>query len=334
MHMIFLSIGSLILGLLLLVKGADWLVDGASSIAKRMGISDLTIGLTVVAFGTSMPELVVNILSSIRGANDIAIGNIVGSNIANILLILGIAATITRIAVKQSTVWKEIPLALLASVVLLLMANDAIVDGYPVSEISRSDGLTFIAFFCIFLWYTAGIRKQDTDKEQDSAQPRGLPLSIVFVLAGLALLILGGKLSVDGAVTIAEGLGISQALIGLTVVAVGTSLPELATSIVAAMRGKADIAVGNIVGSNIFNVFWILGVSAIISPVKFEPAMNTDLFVAILATVVLFFAVHTGYLHHRLVFWKQRDSHVVERADGILMLVLYAAYIGYLVWRG
>jgi len=332
--MIFLSVGSLALGLLLLVKGADWLVDGASSIAKHIGISDLTIGLTVVAFGTSMPELVVNILSSVRGANDIAIGNIVGSNIANILLILGISATITKIAVKTSTVWKEIPLALLASVVLFLMANDALVDGYPVSEIGRSDGLAFLAFFLIFLWYIAGMRRDDADDEADGIRSRGVLPSIGFILLGLALLIGGGKLAVDGAMAIAVALGLSQALIGLTVVAVGTSLPELATSVVAARRGKADIAVGNIVGSNIFNVFWILGVSALITPLRFQPAMNIDLLVAIAATVVLFFAVHTGYLHHRLFFWKQKQKHVIERFDGILMLLLYAIYIGFLVWRG
>jgi len=332
--MIILSVGSLALGLLLLIKGADWLVNGASSIAKRIGISDLTIGLTVVAFGTSMPELVVNILSSLRGANDIAIGNIVGSNIANILLILGISATITKIAVKKSTVWKEIPLALLASVVLLLMANDMLVDGYAISEIGRSDGLAFLAFFLIFLWYIAGMRREDTDDEADGIRPRAVLPSIGFILLGLALLMGGGKLAVDGALVIAQSLGISQALIGLTVVAVGTSLPELATSVVAARRGKADIAVGNIVGSNIFNVFWILGVSAVIAPLRFQPAMNVDLLVAIGATVVLFFAVHTGYLHHRLFFWKQKQQHVIERFDGVLMLVLYAVYIGFLVWRG
>lgn len=334
MHVVLLSLGSLAFGLYLLLKGADWLVDGASSLAKRVGISDLTIGLTVVAFGTSMPELVVNILSSVRGANDIAIGNIVGSNIANILLILGICATITSVAVKTSTVWKEIPLALLASVVLMLMANDAIVDGYAISELGRSDGLAFLAFFLIFLWYIAGMRRDDADDETDAIRPRSLWQSVGLVALGLMLLMGGGKLAVDGAVAIAAALGVSQTLIGLTIVAVGTSLPELATSVVAARRGKADIAVGNIVGSNIFNVFWILGVSAIIAPLRFQPAMNVDLAVAILATVVLFFAVHTGYVHRRLLFWKQRERHVIERFDGILMLALYAVYVGYLVWRG
>jgi len=328
-----LSFGSLGFGLYLLIKGAGWLVDGASHLAKRVGMSELTIGLTIVAFGTSMPELVVNILSSARGANDIAIGNIVGSNIANILLVLGIAGTISNIGVKQSTVWKEIPLALLASLTLFLMANDALIDGYPVSEISRSDGFTFLAFFLIFLWYTAGMR-QTNPEASDGIHPQSVARSILFVFLGLVLLTIGGKLSVDGAVTLASSLGISQALIGLTIVAIGTSLPELATSIVAARKGKTDIAVGNIVGSNIFNIFWILGISAVISPMQFQPVMNADLIVVVAATLMLFFVVHTGYAHNRIFFWRQKEDHVIERMDGIVMLLSYAAYIAYLVWRG
>jgi len=324
----------LVIGLGILVKGADFLVDGASSLAKRIGISDLSIGLTVVAFGTSMPELVVNVTSSISGATDIAIGNVVGSNIANILLILGISSIITKIKVQTSTVWKEIPFALLASVVLFFMANDVILDNGDAAQLSRSEGLSLIAFFAIFLWYIAGMRRDDPESADEGIRVRGLWASCGLVLAGLALLIGGGKLTVDGAVTIAEALGVSQAFIGLTIVAVGTSLPELATSVVAARKGKADIAVGNIVGSNIFNVFWILGVSAIIAPLPFQPAMNVDLLVTIGATVLLFFAVHTGFVHKRLLFWKQRQNHVIERLDGIIMLVCYAAYVAYLSWRG
>ena len=324
-----------VLGILLLIKGADWLVDGASGLAKRLGISDLTIGLTVVAFGTSMPELVVSIMSSMQGATDLAIGIVVGSNIANILLILGIASVITPIAVKTSTVWNEIPLALLAALVLMLMANDHIVDKYPVSELSRSDGLSFLAFFVIFLWYIAKLAKRGEMEADDSPHTKRSTIAGTgLLIGGIALLILGGKLTVDGAVFIATSLGLSESLIGLTVVAVGTSLPELATSVTAALKKKADIAVGNIVGSNIFNIFWILGVSAIIQPLRFEPALNVDLAVTVIATVVLFFAVHTGYLHRRLFFWKQREHHIVERADGVLMLVLYAAYIVYLMYRG
>jgi len=324
----------LIVGLGVLVKGADFLVDGAASLAKRVGVSDLTIGLTVVAFGTSMPELVVNVTSSLSGATEIAIGNVVGSNIANILLILGVSSCITSIAVQTSTVWKEIPFALLASVVLLFMANDTLLDGYGVAELSRSEGCTLIAFFFIFLWYIAAMRKADPASEDEGIRVRGFWSSCGFVLAGLALLVGGGKLTVDGAVTIAAALGISQALVGLTIVAVGTSLPELATSVVAARKGRADIAVGNIVGSNIFNIFWILGVSSVIAPLPFRPEMNVDLLVTVAATLLLFFAVHTGFVHRRLLFWKQRQNHVIERLDGIMMLAAYAAYVAYLAWRG
>lgn len=324
----------LIVGLALLVKGADWLVDGASSLAKRIGISDLSIGLTVVAFGTSMPELVVNVTSSLSGASDIAIGNVVGSNIANILLILGICAVLTNVSVQTSTVWKEIPFALLAAVVLFFMANDVLFDGYAVAELGRSDGFILISFFIIFLWYIAGMRRSDKPSEDEGIRMRGFWPSCGFVMAGLALLVGGGKLTVDGAVTIAEALGVSQSLIGLTIVAVGTSLPELATSVVAARRGRADIAVGNIVGSNIFNIFWILGVSAVIAPLPFQPAMNVDLLVTIAATLLLFFAVHTGFVHKRLCFWKQKENHIIERIDGVFMLLAYAAYIAFLAWRG
>lgn len=331
---VLLSTGILIAGILLLIKGADWLVEGSSSLAKRFGVSDLMIGLTVVAFGTSMPELLVNIVSSIEGANDIAIGNIVGSNIANILLILGVASVIRNVAVKTSTVWNEIPLAFLAVVVLQLMANDSIVDQYPVSELSRSDGLAFLAFFLIFLWYVSKMRRGE-DESEDGVAERSVVVSLGLVAIGLSLLVLGGKLTVDGAINIASLLGVSQALIGLTIVAIGTSLPELVTSVLAAVRKKADIVVGNVVGSNIFNVFWIMGVSATIHPIQLQPALNVDLSVAVLATVVLFVAVHTGHVPRRIfLFWKQQQAHVIERSDGVIMLLLYAAYLGYLVWRG
>lgn len=320
-------------GLILLVKGADFLVDGASAIARKLRVSELTIGLTIVAFGTSLPELTVNLFSSFSGANDIAIGNVVGSNIANILLILGICAALAPLSVQTSTVWKEIPLSLLAAIVLFTLANDHVINGHVTSELSRGDGLTLVAFFFIFLWYTFGMTKAEPNQTFDEPA-RGVGMSLLFIVAGLGMLVIGGKLAVDGAVSIANTLGISEALIGLTVVAIGTSLPELATSAVAAYKRKADIAVGNIVGSNIFNIFWILGVSAAIKPLIFQPAMNADLWMVILATLILFYAVHTGYVHHRLVFWKQKEGHVIERSDGILMLVLYVAYTVYVFMRG
>lgn len=327
-----LALGLLIVGLILLVKGADWLVEGASAIARRLNVTELTIGLTIVAFGTSLPELTVNIFGSFSGANDIAIGNIVGSNIANILLILGVAAAVAPMHVQTSTVWKEIPFSLLAAITLFVMANDHLIDGSTISELSRTDGIVLMMFFLIFFWYIFGMQRIEDGQEEDSV--RNIPLAGGMVIAGLALLVIGGKIAVDSATTIASILGVSQALIGLTVIAIGTSLPELATSVVAAQKGKADIAVGNIVGSNIFNIFWVLGMSAIFRPLVFRPAFNADLLMVILATVILFIIVHTGAVHRRLLFWKQRSGHVIERKEGVLLLMLYAIYIAYLGYRG
>lgn len=324
----------LIIGFGLLIKGADWMVDGSSSIARRFGISDLAIGLTIVAFGTSMPELIVNIFASLSGSTDIAIGNVVGSNIANILLILGATALIAPLAVQSSSVRKEIPFSLLAAITLMIMANDGIVDGYTVSELGRGDGMAFIGFFIIFLYYTFGISKnsEDEDDEQSPAT-HTLPVATLLTLAGIGGLIIGGKLSVDSAVTIASSFGVSQAMIGLTVVAVGTSLPELVSSIVAARKGKADIAVGNVVGSNIFNVFWILGVSAIIKPLPFSPSLNADLLTVVGATLLLLFVTHQGYIHRRLFFWRHKH-YGINRWEGGVLLGAFVAYMAFVVWRG
>src|SRR3989338_3489331 len=220
----------MVVGFGLLIKGADFLVDGASAIAKKFGVSALVIGLTIVAFGTSAPELIVNIFASVQGNTDIAIGNILGSNIANILLILGISSMIFPLTVKKGTVWKEIPLGLLAIVVVAIMANDRIIDGGGFSGLTRIDGLILISFFIIFLYYTFGISKVEGEEETDNIRNYSVLRSITVVIIGLVGLTLGGKWIVDSAVTIAEGLNISQAVIGLTVVAIGTSLPELATS--------------------------------------------------------------------------------------------------------
>jgi cation:H+ antiporter len=324
---------SLIGGFAILIKGADWLVDGATALARRFHVRELVIGLTIVAFGTSMPELVVNIIASFRGSTEIAIGNILGSNIANILLILGIAATIRELAVHRSTVIKEIPFSLLAAAVLFIMANDRIIDGYAIAELGRGDGLAFIGFFLIFLYYTFSIAKGDDAAEKTTAT-RTIPVAVGMIIGGLLALILGGKLGVDGAVEIARMIGISEALIGLTVVAVGTSLPELATSAVAAYRGSTDIAVGNIVGSNIFNVFWILGISAIIRPLPFVPALNFDLGIVVLSTLLLFFTIHNGHMYRRLLlWWRQTDDYVIRRWEGALLLLAYVAYVAYIVVR-
>jgi cation:H+ antiporter len=311
------------IGFILLLKGADLLVSGASSVAKRLGISTLVIGLTIVAFGTSAPELIVNIFASIKGNTDIAIGNVLGSNIANILLILGISALIFPLTVKRGTVWKEIPFSLLAVLVVAFMANDVLFDGAGFSGLTRIDGFVLIAFFIIFLYYTFGIsRVQATDAVTTPVAQYSLPRAFLMIGLGLAGLIIGGKLIVDAAVALATGLGVSEAIIGLTIVAVGTSLPELATSAVAAYRKDVDIAVGNVVGSNIFNIFWILGVSAIINPLPFSSLLMRDVLVTIFVTALLFVFMFIG------------KKHMLERWQGAGFIALYAAYIILLIVYG
>jgi len=248
-----------VIGFALVIKGADFLVDGASMIARRLRVSDLIIGLTIVAFGTSAPELVVNILASIRGNADIAIGNILGSNIFNILFILGISALIFPLDVTQETVWKQIPLSLLAAISVWIMANDRIIDHQNISLLSRTDGLVFILFFAIFLYYIAGIAIEERERiETVILKQISLLKAMGMVALALVALYFGAKWIVDGAVKIATALGVSQSLIALTIVAAGTSIPELATSVMATYRRNPDIAVGNIVGSNIFNIFFII----------------------------------------------------------------------------
>lgn len=310
----------LIAGFALLIKSADILVEGSSSIAKKFGISGIVIGLTVVAFGTSAPELVVNILASFHGAAGIAIGNILGSNVANLLLILGVAATIRTLKVKHNTSWKEVPLMILAVIILGLMANDQIIDGSETSMISRIDGMVMLAFFVIFLYYTFGIAK--VSGEDIAVKSRKMWLSSGMVIAGIAGLTIGGKLVVDNAITIAEILGVSERLIGLTIVAIGTSLPELVTAGVAAYKGKVDLAVGNIVGSNIFNIFWILGLSATINPLPYDTALNVDLLITLGASLILF------------SFIINSKPHRIRKWEGVGLIAMYLLYLGFLIYRG
>lgn len=311
-----------IIGFALLLKGAAWLVDGASSLAKKLGISALVVGLTVVAFGTSAPELIVNIFASVRGSADLAIGNVLGSNIFNILVILGISAAIYPLMVQRSTIWKEIPLSLLAAIMVWVLANDAFLDGDGAfSGLTRIDGIVLLAFFVIFLYYTVSIAKAPEAKGMQ-VKEFSIPQSLLFILMGLAGLVLGGKWIVDGAVAIATALGASEALIGLTIVAAGTSLPELATSAVAARKKNTDIAVGNIVGSNIFNIFFILGISATINPLPFQTALNADIGMVVVASVLLFAALFIG------------KRHLIERWQGAAFLAAYGAYLAFIIMRG
>jgi len=244
----------LILGLIFLLKGADLLVSGATSIARKFNVSDLVIGLTIVAFGTSSPELIVNLFASISGNTEIAIGNIVGSNISNILLILGISSIIYPLTVGKGTVWKEIPLNFLSAIVLLALANDIFIDKADANVISRIDGIILMLFFIIFIYYTIGLAKAENHTDFEYKK-HGTWKAIAMVAVGIVGLAFGGKWVVDGAIVIASKFGLSEALIGLTIVAVGTSLPELATSATAAYKRNTDIAIGNVVGSNLFNIF-------------------------------------------------------------------------------
>ena len=234
-------------GFYFLIRGADWLVDGASSIAKKMKVSNIMIGLTIVSFGTSAPELIVNLFASFKGSSDLAIANVIGSNISNVLLILGISAIIYPLAVKKGTVSKEIPLNMLAVMVLFLLVNDMMIDRMGFSSLTRIDGAVLLLFFIIFIYYTFGIAK--VEGESDKVEEVNTFLSVVKIIAGMLGLALGGQWIVDGAITIAQRFGMSESLIGLTIVAIGTSLPELAASAVAAYKHKADIAIGNIIGS-------------------------------------------------------------------------------------
>ena len=312
-----------VVGFVLLIKGADLLVDGSSSVARRFHVSDLVIGLTVVAFGTSTPELFVNLIASIKGDTDIAIGNVLGSNICNIFLILGVSSIIYPLSVTKGTVWKEIPLSLLAALLLGILANDQVIDKSTSSTLTRIDGLVFLSFFIIFLYYSFSIAKSIEGMEEHVSEIQlGLGKSVLFIISGLIALSVGGKWIVDGAVYMARSFGMSRSLIGLTIVAVGTSLPELATSAVAAYKKNVEIAVGNVVGSNIFNIFFVLGISSVIKPLPFQTKNNIDIVMVIFASLLLFFSMFTG---------KKR---LLDRWEGIVFVFLYAGYLTFLIIQG
>ena len=278
----------LIGGLILILLGANGLTDGAASVAKRFRIPPIVIGLTIVAFGTSAPELTVSVSSALKGSADIAIGNVVGSNIFNTLMIVGCTALFAPIVITRNTLRKEIPLCILSSIVLLICANDVFLDKAPENILNRVDGLLLLCFFVIFMGYTFAIASKPVTMEQQAEHPvieeeteiKSLPWwqSILYIIGGLAALIYGGQLFVDGATGIARNLGVSESIIGLTLVAGGTSLPELATSIVAALKKNPEIAIGNVIGSNLFNIFFVLGCSASITPLHLSGITNFDLF--------------------------------------------------------
>lgn len=308
-----------IVGLALILSGANALTDGASSIAKRMKVSELVIGLTIVAFGTSAPELAVSAISAIKGSGDIALGNVVGSNIFNTLMIIGCTVLVRPLKVSRLLIKKEIPLCILASFVLILLCADA-TEGCVAGGLSRTDGLVLLCFMAIFLSHTFSIAAGEEQNASESGI-KEMPLwrAILFSIGGLLFLIAGGESFVRGASGLARALGASESLIAVTIVAGGTSLPELATSVVAALKGRSEMAVGNVVGSNLFNIFLILGLSSTISPIKLAGIGAIDLGMVLLSSIVLWFVG---------VFYKERT---ITRAEGALMIALYVAYTLYLI---
>lgn len=317
-----LNIALLLAGFAVLIKGADFLVDGSSSLAKRLKISNLVIGLTVVAFGTSTPELTVNIFSSLRGMNDAIYGNIIGSNIFNLLFILGVAGLIYPLSVQKTTVRYEIPFSLLCGLLLFFLVNDVMFFNSASNSLGRIDAAVLLAFFLLFMYYILKTAKLEQDAtEENEVKLLSRPKSILFVGLGIAALVFGGKMVTDNAVEIAKTLSLSEKLIGLTVLAAGTSLPELATSAVAAYRRNADIAIGNVIGSNIFNILFVLGINGSIREVPYNDSMNTDLLLLFAGTAAL------------LVFMFTFKKHKLDRVEAAFFLLAYVGYTFYLFVR-
>lgn len=302
-----------ILGFIILVGGASLLVDGASSVSKRLGIPAGIAGLTIVAIGTSLPELVINVFASIDGNTDLAISNVLGSNIINILVIIGITAIISPIPVFRQTYFRDIPFGLGASLLLFFLVQDMVIWGNEVNMLSQTDGIIFLFILALFL--LVYYRSSRNDKGlHEHTKSKSWPLSLLFIAAGVSGLYFGGELIVDGAVFVAGDLGMDQATIGLTIVAMATSLPELVTSIIASVKGSPEMAIGNAVGSCIFNILLVLGVSSVIYPQAFMPGSILDLVFSLVAMVSLIVFVYTG------------SGRKISRVEGVLMIAMYAAY--------
>lgn len=323
-----LSIVYLIAGLALILVGANILTDGSAALARRIGISDLIVGLTVVAFGTSTPELVISVLSAARNTAGLAVGNVVGSNIFNILVIVGITAIVRPISVGRGIMSTEIPLVILSSLLLIVMANGPLLDGAPLSVITRVDGIILLIFFILFMRETlVRSRRRPAPAPEAASGPTANPAanemplakSLVFIVLGLAGLIIGGDRFVAGASDIARGMGVSDAVIGLTIVAVGTSLPELAASVAAAIKGNSDMALGNVIGSNVFNIFLVLGAAATVRPLPLGDVTAVDLGTLMGASLLFWIC---GWLIGR---------RTITRGEGVMLTALYVAYMVWLV---
>lgn len=323
--MILIDIALVIIGFLFLIKGSDYMVDGASSIARRLRVSQVIIGLTIVAMGTSAPELVVSLFSALNGSAQVAVGNIMGSTIANVLLIGGVAAMVAPLTMKENTVWRELPYSLLAVLAMGLLANDRLFEEAGESILTRSDGLVLLLFFLVFLNYlfvTAHNDRKRNTIHVDEIEAMPYLKSFILVVVGITGLILGGQITIQGAVGIAELFGLSENLIGLTIIAIGTSLPELVASVVASRKGNTDIAIGNIVGSNIFNILWTLGLTSFMTPIAFSVDNSLDVSFAMMAILLMFTLLWNG------------ERHKIDRWQGVILLFVYISYLGYVIVRG
>ena len=307
----------LIAGLVLILLGANYLVDGASSIAKRFGISEFVIGLTIVGIGTSTPEMVVSFLSAFQGKADMAIGNVVGSNIFNTLMILGATALVAPMIITRSNLKKDIPLNIGVTVLLIILGMNFTIFGYGNDQLSRIDGLVLLAIFAWYLW--SSFKNDTTEDENSEIAVKNVPVSILMIIAGLAGLIIGGKLFVNSATELAKMFGVSDKFIAITVMAAGTSMPELATCIVAALKGRGQLALGNILGSNISNILLILGGAAVIHPLSFTGMTPVDLGIVLLSCIIIFLCAH---------MFKKKE---IDRAEGIILLLMEAGYMWYLI---
>ena len=318
------DIALILLGLVMILVGSDWLVEGASGIARKYGISEFIIGMTIVGIGTSMPELVSSGLSAIGGHGDMALGNVTGSNICNILLILGVTALISPIKYTKSNIRKDIPFAIAVSLFLLLILYNGfgLIGEMGVPGISRIDALYLLLIFIVFMIDSFKSAKKGAEEEEEEAKPMSMGKAAVLIAVGLAGLIFGGQFFVDHTVSIAERFHVSEAFISITLMAIGTSLPELATCVVAAMKGKNQLALGNVIGSNIFNISLIIGISAAISPFEIQSISTIDMAIVIVAVLLLWLAALT---------FKKR---VLDRIEGALFILVYVLYIIYLTLHG
>lgn len=315
--MLFLQIFLLIIGFVLLIKGADFFVDGASEIARAFHIPSVVIGLTIVSMGTSLPELAVSITSAIKGVEGIAIGNVVGSNIVNLMLVAGITCIIIPVGVEKSLITKDLPFSIVAALAVLLLSADMYFAGASVNTITRADAIVFLLFFAVYMYSVAKSAIDNPSEEKDdSEETKPVWKSILFTILGLLGIIAGGQLTINSAEYIAKAAGMSDRLIGLTIIAFGTSLPELIISIVAAAKGENDIAMGNVVGSNIFNILFILGLATVIRPLQVEAASFLDIGILLLCSAV--------------VWCLAKPKLKLNRICGVIMVLIYALYTTYI----